>query len=248
MEINDGLLLFGKPYHVTRHVIVNNPTIEEIFDFGEQRYFSTISTLLSNAWDLRLFFHEQGRDYVEVSDFEVFFALSQDISIEDTWLILGDDIDLSRLFPVEDPDTGQHVLVNQDGETIFDEQVYLRMADFIRKCHHMKRVFRIPGNETTRIAYMEEAKRKQQLNRRRKKKKETSILAPLVSALCNKEGFKYNYNSVRDLSIYAFMDAVYRLQIIDQYEYLMGGLYSGMISLKEDAKTKQQLDWMRTIE
>lgn len=248
MKINDGLLLFGKPYHVTSKVVVHNPTIEEIFDFGEQRYFSSISTLLSTAWDLRLFFHEQGQDYVKISDFQVFLSLSQGIPIEDTRLILGDDIDLSELIPVEDPTTEQFVLVDQDGETVFDEQIYLRMADFIRKCHHMKRIFRIPGNETTRIAYMEEAKRKQQLDRRRKQKNESSILAPLVSALCNKEGFKYNYNSVRKLSIYAFMDAVYRLQIIDQYQYLMGGLYSGMISLKEDTKTKQQLDWMRAIE
>lgn len=248
MEMNDGLLLFGKPYHVTSNVVVNNPTIEEIFDFGEQRYFSTISTLLSNAWDLRLFFHEQGRDYVEISDFEVFVPLSQGLPIEDTRLILGNELDLSELIPVEDPSTGQLALVNEDGETIFDEQVYLRMADFIRKCHHMKRVFRIPGNEATRIAYMEEAKRKQQLDKRRKQKQDPSILAPLVSALCNKEGFKYNYNSVGRLSIYAFMDAVYRLQIIDQYQYLMGGLYSGMISLKEDAKTKKQLDWMRAFE
>lgn len=248
MEMNDGLLLFGKSYHVTNHVVVRNPTIEEILDFGERKYFSAISTLVSTAWDFRLYFHNEGRDYTKISDFEVFLPISQGLTPEDTSLILGNDLDLSQLIPVQHPDTEQFALVDQNGETIFDEQVYFRMANFIRKCHHMKRIFRIPGNETTRIAYMEEARREEMLNKRRKKKGEPSMLSPLISALCNKEGFKYSYDSIRNLSIYAFMDAVYRLQVIDQYQYLMSGLYSGMISVKSDSKTKEQLDWMRAIQ
>lgn len=247
--MNDGLLLFGKPYKITDRVIVNNPTVEQIFDFGEDKYFSTISNLVSTAWNMRLFLHEEGRDYVQVSDYEVFLSLSRSLTIDDTRLILGDDIDLSKLIPVSENETNQILLVDSDGQTVFDEQVYLRMAQFIRKCHHQKRIFRIPGSESTRIAYMEEARRDLMIAERRKAKRNgsSSILAPLISALCNKSGFKYNYNSVRELSIYAFMDAVYRLQVIDQYEYLMSGIYSGMMDIKTN-KLKKELDWMRELD
>lgn len=246
--MNDGLLLFGKPYKITDRVIVNNPTVEQIFDFGEDKYFSAISNLVSTAWNMRLFLYEEGQDYTKVSDYEVFIALSRSLTLDDTRLILGDELDLSELIPVVETETERVLLVDSEGETIFDEQVYLRMAQFIRKCHHMKRIFRIPGNEATMIAYMEEARRDLKIAERQKAKKNGSgsTLAPLISALCNKAGFKYNYNSVRDLSIYAFMDAVYRLQVIDQYEYLMSGIYSGMMSVK-GSNVKKELDWMREL-
>ena len=73
-----------------------------------------------------------------------------------------------------------------------------------------------------------------------------SYLEPLISALCNSEGFKYNFDTVWDLSIYTFMDATRRIQKIKSADHLMGGMYSGMLDVSKMNKGQlnKDLNWM----
>ena len=244
--MSDGTLLFGKPFKVTDRLTVYNPKIEEILEFGEERYFTVVSTLVSTAWDYKLMLHENGTDYVTVPDFEIFTVISRNMTVDDTRLIFGQDIDLSKLHPAVDKITGQSSLLDDDMNVVFDAVSYTKMANYIRKLHRIERVFKIPGNEATRMAYMEDDRRAAEIAKR-KKNEFKSLLAPLISAMCNNDKFKYDYHSVQDLSIYTFMDSVHRVQAIQQYEHLMSGIYTGVINATGN-KFNKELNWMRELD
>ena len=45
-------LLKVKDYKVNDKILVHVPTVDEIFDFGDQKYYSLVQTLVSTPFDL----------------------------------------------------------------------------------------------------------------------------------------------------------------------------------------------------
>ena len=93
---------------------------------------------------------------------------------------------------------------------------------------------------------MREAREEREMAKRKTSNSFESYLEPLISALCNSEGFKYNFDTVWDLSIYTFMDATRRIQKIKSADHLMGGMYSGMLDVSKMNKGQlnKDLNWM----
>ena len=72
-----------------------------------------------------------------------------------------------------------------------------------------------------------------------------SVLFPLISALCNHEGFKYNPDTVWDVRIFVFYDSLKRTQKITEARQLTAGLYAGTLdkkSISDDA-----LNWLGNL-
>ena len=80
---------------------------------------------------------------------------------------------------------------------------------------------------------MIEVERKKQKRRLRRKMQERSELEQLIVALVNTEQFKYNYETVRDLSIYQFRESAKQIVKKIDYEHRMHGVYSGTVSVKD---------------
>lgn len=75
------------------------------------------------------------------------------------------------------------------------------------------------------------------------KKEPRSVLKNLISGMINSEGFKFNYQTVWDMNIHAFLDSVERISKIKNATLLLQSGYSGFgIDLKK-IKSKQ-LDWL----
>lgn len=242
MKVDKLLLLRGEPHRITNLVSVNNPTIGQISDFGEEKYWNLLTHLCATSFDYRLFLEESGVDYLTVDDWTMFLNMRLSFDYEETKLLIP-NIDFAKLHLYQNEDGGQIVMVNDDGEIVINDAVYYEMIEFIRSCHAIERNFKIPGNAMARTIYMREAREAQQMSGQ---KKFESYLEPLVSALCNSEGFKYNFDTVWDLSIYAFMDATRRIQKIKSADHLMGGMYSGMLDTSKMNKSQlnKDLNWM----
>ena len=242
MAINKLLLLKGEPYKITNLVSVNNPTLGQITDFGEERYFQLLTHLCATSFDYRLMLFEAGIDWVEVDDWTMFWNMQLSFEYEETQIIIP-NIDISKLQLYKDENNGEIVMMNDEGEIVINAAVYYEMVEFIRNCHNFERNFKIPGNKMAREIYMREAREARQFAGSRPFK---SYLEPLVSALCNSEGFKYNFDTVWDLPIYAFMDATRRIQKIKSADHLLGGMYSGMLDTSKMNKgtLNKELNWM----
>ena len=238
------LLLKGEPYRITNVISVNNPSIGEIANFGEQRYWGLLTHICATSFDHRLSLEEAGIDYLTIDDWEMFYNSYFALNYEETKLLIP-GVDLAQLKPAK-TESGEVVLVNDKEEIIINEYVYLEMVDFIRKCHGFERNYKIPGNKMARNIYMREAREALERAKRDKNKPFDSYLEPLISALCNSEGFKYNFETVWGLPIYTFMDATRRIQKIKSADHLMSGMYSGMLDFSKMNKGQlnKDLNWM----
>lgn len=239
------LLIKGEPYRITDVVSVNNPLLGQIAQFGEQRYFGLLTQICATSFDYRLSLEEAGVDYLTVSDWEMFYNSYLALPYEETQLLIP-NVDFTKLRPARVNENGEVALVDKDGKIIINEYVYLEMVEFIRKCHGFERNYKVPGNKMARNIYMREAREAAERAKRNKNKPFDSYLEPLISALCNSEGFKYNFDTVWNLPIYTFMDATRRIQKIKSADHLMSGMYSGMLDLSKMNKGQlnKDLNWM----
>jgi len=237
-------LLKGAPYRITDMISVRNPKLGEITDFGEDNYYGLLSQLCATSFDYRLDLEEAGIDYLTIDDWHMFLNSRLSFDYEKTKMLIP-DVDIAELKAAKS-DSGEIVLLNDDGKIVINEFVYLEIVDFIRSCHGFERNFKIPGNKMARTIYMREAKELRERSKRNQNKPFESYLEPLISALCNSEGFKYNFDTVWDLSIYTFMDATRRIQKIKSADHLMGGMYGGMLDVSKMNKTQlnKDLNWM----
>lgn len=145
--------------------------------------------------------------------------------------ILFYDLDFNSFKISQNLDNGELVLYNPISDSIIDQSIYQIIVDYIRKVHNLQKNVERAMTETTREVLLDEAKEQYEMN---KNKSFKSILLPLISTMTNMEGFKYNWDTVWDVKINAFMDSVKQLQHIKNADLLLSSGYSGFgIDLKK---------------
>lgn len=239
----DELQLFrGKDYIVNEHITIHHPTLNEICDYGEQKYYSMVSTLCATPSDYKVFlFDNLGVDYEKITEFEFFCTLCKGLSINETSILFG-DLDFGCFDLAQNNQNGQIILYDNIHHIVIDEALYKIITEYLRCIHNFEKRVDIAGNAHTKKYLIDKERRQQQ---RRKKEKYKSMLIPLVSAMVNCEQFKYNHNTVWELPIYVFMDSVKRIQKLKNYNQLMQGVYAGTIDLK--TLSQDSFNWMGSL-
>jgi hypothetical protein len=106
----DKLALYrGQDYKINDNIVIHQPTLGEICDFGEKKYYSIIQTLTAIPSDMKSQLDDIGIDYEEISDFELFILLIKTLDINDTKIIFG-DLDLSKFDLYTDKSNDETVL------------------------------------------------------------------------------------------------------------------------------------------
>lgn len=230
-------MYFGEDYKVNDYIIIHSPSLGDIIDFGEQKYFSIVNMLTCIPSDMKSQLFDMGIDYETLPDYELFIMLSRTLKQEDTRLILG-DIDLSS-FQISSTEDGRLFLTSPDGAVI-DELAYMKMAGYLRRYHGIVPKIEKAANKTTKKILI-------QLDRDRiaKAQKEgyKSQFKTLVSAMMRYPGFNYKISELKELSLYAFMDAVKGAQIYVASTALLSGAYSGFCDTSK--VPKNEFNWMR---
>ena len=78
----DELTIYrGGDIHINDKIIITQPTIGQIQEFGESRYFSAVYTFVSVGADLKWQLHKNGVDYTKIKDYDLFIQyISQAVS------------------------------------------------------------------------------------------------------------------------------------------------------------------------
>lgn len=108
---------------------------------------------------------------------------------------------------------------------------------------HIEKNNKKPGNEVTRD-YLIERERKRQA--RAKNKQKDSPLEKYIIALVNTEQFPYNYETVRDISIYQFYASLNQIAHKIKYDNTMAGYYAGTIKFEDLAPADRT--WIQNIQ
>lgn len=230
-------LLYKRSYPINDKISVVIPTVGEILE-DEDGYYTLLSMFTAAPIDMMVQLDDAGVDFTEINDFELFMILFNMLKEEDTSLILG-DLDLADFVFATNEQNGQLVLLNPDDGTVIDRAIHQKIAITLRTIHHLKRDRRKPGNQEAKEYMIERARLKLQ---RSKNKKEASPLEQLIVAMVNTEQFKYDYESVKDLSVYQFNESVKQITHKIDYEHRMQGVYAGTVDIKK--VSPEELNWL----
>lgn len=135
-----------------------------------------------------------------------------------------------------------------DTQIIFTEDDYLKASQYLRKAHKFKYNKLKPGNKNARKMEVRLALRDRAKAMARKDK---SDLLDMISAMTNVEGFKYGWLDVWDMKIYAFLDAVSRVQKIKNASLLLQSGYSGFgvdLSKFSASEKEKSLNWLGSLD
>ena len=273
-DIDELKIYRGSDIPITDKIVVIQPTLDQIIEFGEKRYFQTIHCLTGVGadfkWQLWDYFNI---DYTTIDDFELFKKM--------IWRSLSSKKYIYKEL-TENREQYAEQLQNISEEELADMLVNplslilknIDLADFEEyesdKCsetilYDKEHDITIDRFVYTRIVDVVRKihgfKRNNQMpaNERTKmdliedardeammtaKKEYKSVLQPLISALVAKTGQMGNDN-IWNTKIYMFFDSIKRLNKIQDATLLLQGAYSGFASLKGVDKTR--LDWTGEI-
>lgn len=209
-EVNDELKIYrGTDYKIKDGIIIHQPTLGEICDYGEREYFSMIHNIVATPNDMMWQLDDIGIDFTKITEWQLFYSLlHKTLDKNKTSLIFG-DLDFTKFELLMDTETEDIFLYDEENDIKFDEYTYIVTTDAIRRMHKIKKNEKVPGNETTRLFMIEDAREEAMYASR---KPWHSSLLNLISAMTNSPGFKFNHNEIWDMKINAFMDSVSRVQ------------------------------------
>lgn len=273
-DIDDLKIYRGSDIRITDKIIVMQPTIDQIIEFGEKKYFQTIHTLTGVGadfkWQLWDFFEI---DYTTIDDFELFKkmivgALSSKRKIykelkdnpeqyeehinkmtEDDWEeLLFNPISLV-IKDIDFADFEEYESDKSPETILYDKEHDITIDRFVytRMVDAVRKIHGFKRNN--QIPANEETKMILIEDARdeamiNSRKEYKSVLKPLISALAVKTGQLGN-NSIWDTKVNMFFDAIKRINKIQDATLLLQGAYSGFASLK--GVDKDRLDWAGDI-
>lgn len=233
-------LLNGRPIKITSKIEFRQPTLNEVIEFGEKHYYQILSNLTAIPSDMKSLLWDNGIDWMELSDIELFYSLTKGMDNKETSVFFP-NVDFSKFVLIKD-DYGKILMYDKETDIKIDDFVYKKMQDCLCKSHGIKKKVEHAGNKYTKQVLIDEDRQNRALN---KDKEFKSNLYGLVSGMVNYSGFKYDYSTVWNLTMFQFMDAVGRARIIDSTTHLLNGVYAGTVDSKKIKNEK--FDWTREI-
>lgn len=273
-DVDDLKIYRGSDIRITDKIVVTQPTIDQIIEFGEKRYFQTVHQLTGVGadfkWQLWDYF---GIDYTQIDDFELFKKM--------IWNSLSSKKKIYEELKRHPEQYEEHIskMTEEDWDELLLNPLSLvlkniDLADFDEyesdKCQETILYDKEHDITIDRIVYMgivdavrkiHGFKRNNEIpaNERTKmdliddarddammasRKEYKSVLKPLISALAVKTGQLGNDN-IWNTKINMFFDAIKRINKIQDATLLLQGAYSGFASLK--GIDKSRLDWTGEI-
>ena len=212
-------MYFGEDYTING-ITISIPTIGDILDIGESKFYQAISPFLSNSTSIRVLLYDVfKKDWNKTKDIEVFYILYQLLEDKEPLKLLFEDFSfdgfelIQARKNIDDPEYNHLALFNQEKNMIIYDDEYMEIAEFIRAMMNVHpKVEKAKGKTTKQWILQEDRMKAGQDN----KKKGTSTLLPLVSSCINHPGFKYNLEELKQVNICQFMDSVNRIQKYEQ--------------------------------
>ena len=230
-------LLYQSRYPINDNISVEIPTVGQILDH-EDDYYSVINAFTSMPIDMIVPLDDAGIDFTSLTEWDLFLLMFNGIKGMDTHLVLG-DLDLSRFEMNINEQNNSIILLDRSNGFVIDRATHGKIASILRTIHHLKKDRRKPANEEAKQYMIQRAHEKA---RRQKNRKTVSQLESLIIAMVNCEQFKYDFDGVRDLTIYQFRESVRQVIRKNDYNNLMHGVYSGTVNVKE--LSQDAMNWL----
>ena len=236
-------MLYSNDIAINDKIKIHVPTIKEILDNASE-YYSEVSVFTSVPIDLMVQLDDAGIDFREVSEYDLFCSLFvQLMDKEESILLKG--FNISTLSVEKNEDNGDVYFYDKENDSVLDKGIYFLIADVVRKINGLKKNTKKPANDDAMKYMIERARKKQKRALRKKKNRgETADMENLIISLVNTAEFKYNYETVLDLTIYQFNSSLNQIIKKIRFDNLMVGCYSGF-GMDTSSIKKEDLSWIK---
>lgn len=242
LEFDDSLMYFGYDYDLTDKIKIHSPTVGDIIQFGEKKYYAAVFCLTAIPSDMKHQLEDLGFNYMNVSDYELFLFLSKSITQESTRLLLG-DLDLSKMEVTKNEENGEVVLADPESGAVIDRFVHYKMAQYIRMMHGIIPKVEKAANETTRQILIKLSREKAE---KAEKEPHQSQIKPMVSALMRNPACTESFEGIKNMPLCTVVDTLQGVQVFTATNALLIGAHSGMVDVSKIPK--KEFDWMRSIQ
>ena len=269
-ELDELKIYRGADIQITPKITVTQPTIGQIADFGEKKYFSAVHTLCAVGADLKWQLNDYlGIDYTKIDDYDLFIKfISQIVSSrkkiykelkdnpeqyeEELKMISEDDMESMNINPLELVLGGLDLADFTPCTDTTNDQVILYDMEHditIDRVVYMRivdAVRKIHGMKRNNEMPGNERTRLDLIEDARDEammaanKPYKSVLKPLVSSLTVYCGMVGD-DRIWNMPINMFLDNIKRANKIQDSTLLLQGAYSGFASLK--GVDRNRLDW-----
>ena len=244
-SMENSSLLFTKEVQITPQITIRIPTVGEIIE-QESTYSGLVSILTSTPFQYMVQLDDLGIDYTKITDYEMFLLFFPLYAQNDTSILFG-DIYLKDIAVYHDTSVDLDVLYSPTSDVKIDELVYFQMAKLVRQFNSLKYDRRRPKGEQTKKYLLEKERRhlKNMERLRKNKEYEQSDFEKLIIALVNNEHFKYDYESIKRLTIYQFYQSFKQIQHEINFNNMMRGVYAGTIDTQK-IQDRSCLSWIKS--
>ncbi len=232
-------LLYKQRYDITDAIHISIPTVRDVLE-SEDEYYGAVFALTAMPIDMMVQLDDIGIDFTQINEYELFLYMFPALRVMPHIGLIFGDLDLSGFQTAVD-DRGHVFLIDQESDIRIDRAMYGQIAQALREIHGLTKDVRKPGNDEAR-KYMIDRERKKM--RRAARQKKRSYLESLIIALVNTEQFKYDYESILDLTIYQLNASLRQITKKINYDNLMFGCYSGSVDIKKISQ--EELIWLPT--
>lgn len=222
-------LLFAHEYKINDFISIRIPTVGEVVD-NEDAYFEVVCSIIATPYDMMVQLDDIGIDFTKINDFDLFCLTFPHLQTLDTSLVFG-DLDFSKFQSTISKQNGNIVWLNPETGAAIDIAIHNQIAAFLRTMLRIDRKVKRPGNEEARKYMIERARVKQKRQRRRQTKK--SNLEDQIVALVNTPEFKYDFVTMRELTIYQFYASLFQVCHKIKYDNTMVGYYAGTVKFED---------------
>lgn len=273
-DIDELKIYRGSDIPITDKIIVTQPTLDQIIEFGEKKYFSTVNCLTGVGADFKWQLWDYYKtDYTTIDDFELFKKIiwqslsskkylykelteNREKYAEQLKNISEEDLEDMLINPLslvlKDIDLADFEEYQSDKcpETILYDKEHDITIDRFVYTKIVDAVRKIHGFKKNNQIPANDITKMFLIDDAREEalaaaqKPYKSVLKPLISALVAKTGQMGNDN-IWNTKIYMFFDSIKRINKIQDATLLLQGAYSGFASLK--GINKDRLDWMSEI-
>ena len=230
-------LLYKREFPLEGEVVMYIPTVGEILE-DEDAYYDALSVFTAMPIDMMVQLDDLGIDFSTIDEWDLFLILFGTIKDADTSLIFK-NLNWDNFQIAMNPKTSEMVLLDKQSGFVFDRYVHCRVADFLRKLHHLDKDIRKPANKEARDYLIQRQRKK--LKRQRNRTVD-SPLEELIVAMVNTEQFHYDFDGVKKLTIYQFNESVRQIVSKVEYDNRMFGVYSGTINVTD--LSQDDLNWL----
>lgn len=245
-------LLNKREYTLNKQISVVIPTLKEIKGDGmitgseddENNYYNVLNLFFITPSTCIPVLEKLNIDFTTISDFDLFLLLYNTMDkeiIRKKSNLLFKGFNFADFVISKNEQTGKVVLYNPKDDIEINETKYKWLSTVFCTIHLYTKPRPIkPANETARKWIIERALAKERFNKN--KKQVGSRFDDLILALVNNANFKYNFETVYDLTVYNFYASA--KQIIKKYQVdnLYHGIYSGCVDSSKI--NSDELNWL----